>query len=172
MPGTGTHAQANTLYDVTSVAGGIQECDVLLPWQPYQDIKALLMSLIQQPARRDCVHSYGVDPVACHLAEIAGHHVPIRIIAPALIRLKRAVGDSPDVEFLLSKAQELTADYRSSCGDSNRIIVLGFGRRWESPASLGIYWSWNLIVYLTQRFTQPSPPYYLNERFLLREPYY
>src|SRR5258708_3125780 len=100
------HGLANAVFNRTDVCSIIQERYVLLPGHPDHDTQVILASQVEKPLRRYGVSADGVSAVCGNPSKVRRYGCGLEL-APGLIGAERAVGNSTNVEFLVSEKQEL-----------------------------------------------------------------
>src|SRR5215831_18185440 len=108
MSPTRSDSIAYTLFDRVGCPRTVEKGNVLLPRNTHNHPQAILPSGIQEPDWRHRIGPNCVNSVYAHGAEIALNDFRIVVQATVFIRVEGTVGDTSDVELLLSVEKKLT----------------------------------------------------------------
>ena len=109
MAGTGPHPLP--LDDGGCQLPVVEEGDMLLPGQADHDPQAVLLSDIEEPARRYGVGAHRVDIVGCNLGEIAIYNFRTMIFTIIFVRFEGAIGYSSYIKLLGPSKKEFPLDF-------------------------------------------------------------
>src|SRR6266849_4240064 len=102
----GCHAFFNLAQHLFSDARLLQETDVLHPWHECDDSEVILLGLIQEGNRGNCVCQDRIDPSRAHEHKILLHVSGLRELVPLAIGREGAIGDSLDEELVVAQEQK------------------------------------------------------------------
>src|SRR5207302_5477810 len=109
VAGAGPDACAYALLDRLDALRLVQEGHVLLPRQPYQDVEAVLVREVEQPAGWHRIGPDRVDAVRGHRGEVLGDRLEPGKVVSVLVGAEGPVGDTADVQFLAVEIDVLPA---------------------------------------------------------------
>jgi hypothetical protein len=114
MAGAGGHGRPHALDDRGRSATLVEEGDMVLPGQTYEDPDPVLRCQVEQPARRHGVRANGVEAGGSHGDEVGGDLFLCAVLMAPLVGCKGAIGHAAQPEALLADGQKLAVNSRAA----------------------------------------------------------